>query len=183
MQTQQFNIEIKNEKIKAYKTITLLIIILYTLFFIYLSLNNIQRKSASISIGFIVLYAGYRFYISSKNNHDFYFDEWAFFLLMILWVDNYLIALVSMIFFLLYTVTLQKIIYHFDTSRIIQKNFPWKKYNWDQLSNVILKDNLLTIDFKNNKLMQAEIASTDIDQSLFNAFAREQLNNTLKSEK
>ena len=183
MQTQQFNIEIKNEKIRTYRMIALLIVILYTLFFIYLSLNNIQRKSASISLGFIVLYAGYRFYISRKNNHDFYFDEWIFFLLMILWVDNYLIAFLSMIFFLLYTITLQRIIYHFDTSRIIQKNFPWKKYNWDELSNVILKDNLLTMDFKNNKLMQAEIASTDIDQSLFNAFAQEQLSSTLGNEK
>ena len=35
--------------------------------------------------------------------------------------------------------------------------FPGKKYQWDQFSNVVLKDNILTLDFKNNKLLQAEI--------------------------
>ncbi len=175
MQTQQFDIEIKNEKIKTYRTITLLIVVLNTLFFIYLLPDFAQRKSALASLTFIVLYTGYRFYISNKKKKSFYFDEWIFFLLMILWSDNFLIAFLNMICFLLYTISIQKIIYHFDASRISQKNFPWKKYEWNKISNVILKDNLLTIDYKNNKLFQAEIANTDINQTQFNAFAEEQL--------
>ena len=97
---------------------------------------------------------------------------------MLLWVNNYLMAIICMLLFLLYTISIQKIIYSFDTSFIKQKNFPWKKHQWNELSNVILKDNLLTIDFKNNKLMQAEIINQDeaefnaLKKKSFNAFAK-----------
>ena len=41
-------------------------------------------------------------------------------------------------------------------------------------ANVILKDNILTIDFKNNKLIQVEIEN-NINEIQFNEFARQQL--------
>jgi hypothetical protein len=172
---QKFEIEIKNEKIKSYRMITMLIVILNSLFFIFLLFDISQRKNALISLGFILAFTGYRFYISKKNNQSFFFDEWIFFLLMILWVDNYLIAIISMLLFLLYAIALQKFTYNFDSSIIKQKNFPWKKYKWNELRNVILKDDMLTMDFKSNKLMQAEIVNANINESEFNAFAKKQL--------
>ncbi|MEP7236985.1 MAG: hypothetical protein ABI685_03935 [Ferruginibacter sp.] len=50
-------------------------------------------------------------------------------------------------------------------------------YPWPDLDNVILKDNLLTVDFKSNKLIQAEIAegSEAVDERTFNLFCSEQL--------
>lgn len=173
---QKFEIEIKNEKIKRYRIITLLIVILNSLFFVFLIFDISQRRIALISLGFILLYSLYRFYISKKNRQNFFFDEWIFFLLMILWVnDNFLIAIINLALFLLYTIAIQKIIYNFDPSFIKQKNFPWKKYQWNELSNVIIKYNLLTMDFKNNKLMQGEIMSEEIDETEFNIFAKKQL--------
>ena len=170
---QKFEIEIKNEKIKSYKIITLLIVILNTLFFVFLLFKTNQSRSALISIGFILLYTVYRFYISKKNKQRFFFDEWIYFLLMILWVnDNILLAITNLVLFLLYTISIQKIIYNFDSSLIKQKNFPWKKYQWDELSNVIIKDNLLTMDFKNNKLIQGEIVNDEINEEEFNEFAK-----------
>ncbi len=173
---QKFEIEVNNEKIKSCITITLLIVILNSLFFIFLIFDFSQRRSALISLGFILLYTTYRFYISKKNQQNFFFNEWIFFLLMILWVnDNFLIAVINLVLFLLYTIAMQKMIYNFDSSLIKQKNFPWKKYQWNELSNVILKDNLLTMDFKNNKLMQGEIITSKINEAEFNAFAKKQL--------
>ena len=54
-----------------------------------------------------------------------------------------------------------------------------KAHDWAELSNVILKDSILTIDFKDNHLLQSEIAteSFDIDEKLFNRFCTEQLQN------
>jgi hypothetical protein len=172
---EKFEIEIKNEKIKSYKMITILIVILNSLFFLFLLFDINQRKNALLSLGFILALTLYRYYISNKNNQPFFFNEWIFFLLMILWVDNYLIAIINMLLFLLYAAVLQKFRYNFDSSIIEQKNFPWKKYKWNELKNVILKDDMLTMDFKNNKLMQAEIVNADIDESEFNAFAKKQL--------
>jgi len=172
---QKFEIEIKNEKIKSYRIITLLIVILNSLFFIFLILQTNQSRSALISLGFILLYTLYRFYISKKNRRSFFFDEWIYFLLMILWVnDSILLAITNLVLFLLYTISTQNIIYDFDSSLIRQKNFPWKKYQWNELNNVIVKDGLLTIDLKSDKLIQGEI-NDEINEEEFNEFAAKQL--------
>jgi hypothetical protein len=51
-------------------------------------------------------------------------------------------------------------------------------FPWPTLDNVILKDDLLTIDFKTNKIVQVEIAdqNTAIDETAFNQFCIQQLN-------
>jgi hypothetical protein len=47
-----------------------------------------------------------------------------------------------------------------------------QQHHWDEFSNIILKDNLLTLDFKNNKLLQLTISEGDnkIDEYSFNIF-------------
>lgn len=179
---QKFEIEIKNEKINSYRVITMLIVILNSLFYIFSLFDFTQRKNALISLGFILAFAGYRLYISKKNNQSFFFDEWIFFLLMILWADTYLIAIINMLLFLLYAIALQKFSYNFDSTIIKQKNFPWKKYKWIELKNVMLKDDMLTMDFKNNKLMQAEIVNADINEAEFNSFAKKQLSFSIREQ-
>ena len=67
----------------------------------------------------------------------------------------------------------------------IKKVFTTMLYPWKKIDNVILKDNLLTIDLVTNKLIQAEIIElTDPeDEKLFNGFCAEQLqSNNLKIE-
>ena len=56
--------------------------------------------------------------------------------------------------------------------------FPNKKYEWQEVNNTLLKDGLLTIDLKNNKLIQqlVEDIPKKIDEKEFNDFCREQLN-------
>lgn len=57
----------------------------------------------------------------------------------------------------------------------------WKeKITWDKLNNVIIKDDMLTIDFKNNRLIQlptddADDDEYDVDDDEFNIFCRNQL--------
>jgi hypothetical protein len=47
---------------------------------------------------------------------------------------------------------------------------------WYQLSNLVKKDDLLTLDFKNNKLLQVHVINADhIDEDEFNRFCQEQL--------
>ena len=48
---------------------------------------------------------------------------------------------------------------------------------WNLLNNVVLKDNVLTIDYKNNKLFQQEIDETisRVNEKEFNDFCKEQL--------
>ena len=62
---------------------------------------------------------------------------------------------------------------------VISGLFP-KKYNWSDLSNVIIKDDLLTIDFKNNKVLQhytddEEDDEYEVESDEFNAYCGERL--------
>ena len=48
---------------------------------------------------------------------------------------------------------------------------------WSQLANVIKRDDLLTLDFKNNRLMQVQVINADdVPETEFNQFCRKQLN-------
>ena len=51
---------------------------------------------------------------------------------------------------------------------------------WNEVSNLILKDNILTIDLKNNKLIQHTInenENKELDETAFNTFVQQQLIN------
>jgi hypothetical protein len=50
----------------------------------------------------------------------------------------------------------------FDETEVVMNSFPKKRYQWSELNNVVLKDGLLTIDFKNNKLIQ-RIVDSEVD--------------------
>lgn len=68
----------------------------------------------------------------------------------------------------------------FDENEIVKNSFPKKRYSWSELNNVVLKDGLLTIDFKNNQLLQKELESntTEALEHEFNAYAKLNLEKT-----
>lgn len=67
----------------------------------------------------------------------------------------------------------------FDEDGVTVNSFPRKSYEWKELANVVLKDGILTVDFKNNKLIQKEIESeaSKKDEEEFNTFCKSQLVN------
>jgi hypothetical protein len=73
----------------------------------------------------------------------------------------------------------------FDTDCIVFNTLFSRRFHWSDFNNIILRDGLLTVDFKNNRLIQREIADDveddDADEDEFNAFCREQLNAATKS--
>ena len=67
----------------------------------------------------------------------------------------------------------------FSDDGITFNTFPFKNYIWRQVSNVILKDNMLTLDFINNKILQKE-TEADVDATVekeFNEFCTSHLMN------
>lgn len=57
----------------------------------------------------------------------------------------------------------------------IKKLFGNPIHSWSEFNNIVLKDNLLTLDFKNNKLLQLAIIENDtsVDENIFNTFCSE----------
>ena len=45
----------------------------------------------------------------------------------------------------------------FSKDEVVFNSFPKKIVDWAELNNVVIKDGLITVDFKNNKLVQKEI--------------------------
>ena len=65
----------------------------------------------------------------------------------------------------------------FDDNEIVRNSFPKKYYYWNELNNVVIKDGMLTIDLKNNQLIQKEIEDSGSvkTEKDFNEYCRERL--------
>jgi lysylphosphatidylglycerol synthetase-like protein (DUF2156 family) len=67
----------------------------------------------------------------------------------------------------------------FDKDRVVINTLIRQRHDWTVFNNIILKDGLLTLDFKSNRLMQKEVAEDDdeddADEDEFNAYCRERL--------
>jgi hypothetical protein len=98
------------------------------------------------------------------------------------WIAITPIPWVSAIFFILFFLeaqTKRPLEIGFDTNQIVINSLIRRTYTWTDFSNVVLKDGLLTLDFKNNKLFQKEVADDededDADEEEFNMYCRQRL--------
>ena len=184
MLMRQFKITLKNDKIKFYKFIALLLVLLNLVVFIFLLIADVHFYEAAAALLVSVMYLMYLLYAAKKYKSIFFINEITFFLLAGSWVtlQNYLIAFSCVLSGILYHLSLQKLQFVFNDNFVKKMNFPQKAYSWDKLDNVMLRDNILTIDLKNNKLIQLEIES-NINEIQFNEFAQQHLFNNSGSLK
>lgn len=68
----------------------------------------------------------------------------------------------------------------FDKEGITTNSIPSRFYTWQDVTNVVLRGGLLTIDFKSNKLYQKEVQNkvTRALEEEFNAFCQRQIHST-----
>ena len=57
----------------------------------------------------------------------------------------------------------------FDPAGIVINTFPKKQFPWAMIQNALIKDDVITIDFKNNKLIQKDI-NESVSDSVTNEF-------------
>ena len=65
----------------------------------------------------------------------------------------------------------------FSKENVVHLIFPRKSYEWVEIDNVIIRDNLFTLDLMNNRIIQKEL-DVPVDKPTedeFNAWCREQL--------
>jgi hypothetical protein len=99
--------------------------------------------------------------------------------ILLFWIVNgyWWIGLLMLLLFLLFKVSDRQLIVTVSNSNLEYPSFPKRNIQWKDLSNLVLKDGLLTIDFKNNRIIQQYIGteSKPINEKEFNEFCREQL--------
>ena len=103
----------------------------------------------------------------------------GYFLVAIAWIklDYYWLAILFSILFFLGEILTKDTTVFINKTDISFKNLYPKKYNWQSIKNIILKDGLLTIDFKNNKIFQSETAEkiSLTEENEFNDFCKKNL--------
>jgi hypothetical protein len=174
----QFEIILKNDKIKSYRTIAQIILFLNLVVFIFMLFYDEYRYEAASAILLIGIYIFMRLYFIKKYNQGNYLDQVLLFVLAGCWfgLQNYIMVAALAILGIFYHLALQKLQFVFTPEKVLKLNFPAKEFEWNVFNNVILKDNILTLDFKNNKLIQAEIEkSQNINEQQFNSFAQSKL--------
>ncbi|MEP7252363.1 MAG: hypothetical protein ABI683_08285 [Ginsengibacter sp.] len=175
---QQFEIILKNEKIKGYQFLATLLVFINLAVFIFLLSSDVKRWPALAALFFSFTYFTLRFFKARKSKNKNYTDGIIFLILALCWVllQNYLPALACIVIAGLYQLAMQKLKFVFNEEKVEKSNFPKTAYNWNAFSNVMIRDNILTLDLVNNKLIQVEIENEEsVDELQFNEFAKQHI--------
>ena len=129
---------------------------------------------------FIAAVLLWNLYQSRKNNKVYY--SRALLIAALVWMKMPVLQWLSFVFILLAFLEYQAkyaVEIGFSDTEIVMNSLFKKRYNWGDFNNIVLKDGLLTMDFKNNKLLQKEVQDDeddDADEDEFNDYCNKQLN-------
>ncbi len=180
---RQFELEICNDKKHSYRLYNWFVLVISLAVFVFLLFFNEWFTEALGAITLVIIYLLTRFYRRKKHKVVYLFDDQGYFLFLLsfawLGLHKFFVAGICLLLGLVYQAAMQKIVFLFSKDGIKKINFPKKEFQWCTLDHVILKDRILTINFKNNHIIQGEIESSKItNENDFNDFVQEQIRNT-----
>lgn len=181
-----YSFTLKDNNVKAYRLFTWFLFFLHVAAAGIYAYNTIDKKiqfGIYILLGFYVLIATLYFFF---RQHKKAFDTFSF--TMALFYANFWLRYVGVIALFIFAAVFLFVnfIQKKNTSMLItdagvhlNRIFKTSIYSWTDIDNLILKDGLLTLDFKSNRLLQVEIVliGKPVDENEFNRFCNEQLKN------
>ena len=185
----RFELLLKNEKVKSYDRITLFIILINLAIFVLLALQSAEQRIRITSItGSLLIVTLLIIHFIVKNTKTRNTSLYSFISVLsaaITWmiIGKWWAALLCFALSALYQISRKPLQVLFNPDKINYTSFPVRSIQWNELNNVILKDGILTIDFRNNKIVQAEIddVSNTINEKEFNDFCSQQLKDKSKA--
>ena len=132
-----------------------------------------------IGVVFIAGVILYNIYRSRAENKEISYSK-ALLIAAIIWTKmpygQWLIFVFVVLAFLEYQAKLPLEI-GFSSKQIVFNSLIRKRYAWSDLSNVLLKDGMLTVDFQNNKLFQKLVddGENEATEEEFNEWCRQHL--------
>ena len=180
----QFNFTLKDNNLKGYSQFTWFLFFLHIIVAAVFVLNtndNKVRISIYVLLGFYALIGIVYFFYRTYNRAL----ETLSLILALLYANfwfQHVGIIAALIFAAIYMVVSlvkgKRTTVLFSEEEIqLTRVFKTVVFPWAEMQNVILKDNLLTIDFKTNKIIQVEIVESAraVDEAEFNRFCKEQL--------
>jgi len=177
-----YTIILPNEKAATYKVVTFIIAImnLFAFVLMFIKSENTPLNTVLIPMGFSIMAFPFISYFIFKNARKVYSFDVSFLMSGFVWIFLGVVLPGILLFvfsiFVFYTNKAFKL--EIGKDEIGYPSFPKKQYAWHEVDNLILKDNILTIDFKNNKLLQFTLNEADnknLDEANFNRFVQEQM--------
>jgi len=176
--TYQFVIELKRPSYKSINWISQLMLLLSLTAFTFVFFQGLAQPKIIISILGIIVWWAFCFWQAKKGKIVYFRIGLLFASLGWFFVQNgKWIGLIFLVAAILEKQAKFPQEIAFDNDEIVFNTFPKKQYSWTDFNNIIIKDGIITIDFKNNKLLQKEIqsGSTAQDEQDFNEFCTNRL--------
>jgi hypothetical protein len=177
----KYSIEIPNTRTGTQRTITLLLLLMNILVFAYIAFGAETQKNTTLciigaSVNGVALLAllGVQRFPFLKAVHP----GIAFIISAIIWAvfGKFLLTILMLLFGAMAIHNSGKLFIRFSAEGIRYPSFPEKTFPWENVSQVILKDDVLTIDLKNNQLLQFNLApevAAGIDAQKFDRSIKE----------
>lgn len=187
MKQYDFVITTRLPDYKKIDMISQLLLLLAFIVFVFTSIqNHFSSDSAKlrlIAAGFIAVFWLYRKVTAHKKDVIPYY-RLGFSIAVIGWLTLFGIskwAGVIAVFYIIAAFLERQVKFPeeigVDASGITFNSFPKKHYEWKEINNLVLKDDIVTVDYKNNKIFQKEIESevSAETEEEFNTFCRSKL--------
>jgi hypothetical protein len=176
---KHYDLILKNDKERSYRRISLLLLIINFTSIAFVSYLKDFTKWGLLILALIAAFSVFvSFYFKTKNERITF--SAVFFLFSLAWQTSgyWIPAALNLVLLILNGIASQKPVVTINKDQITYPAFPKKQFHWKALNNIMLKDGLLSIDFKNNKLIQQLVDDTHtrIDEKEFNEFCQQQLN-------
>ncbi|MFI5133546.1 MAG: hypothetical protein ACHQEB_04375 [Chitinophagales bacterium] len=175
---QKYELVLKNEKEKTYTLISWLLLFANFISLVFLTIASDFKKINFLILGCAGVLIIFLLWYLKPPNEKLSFSA-PFFIYSLGWLnkDYWWPFIANSLFAILEMVTRRKLFVSIYTDKIIYPALFRKTIQWSDISNVILKDGLLTIDLKNNKLIQQPLdeSSGSINEKEFNDFCTQQL--------
>lgn len=179
---QQFELLLRNEKLKLYDRFAILLFILNAVaicFFLYYKYEDIAENPLSLTCAgaALLMLIFFIFLPARSKNKNIFLLAAAPVILYWVVVGYWPAAIILGFLFFFYTVAKKPLYVRVTGEKVIYPSFPKRVITWEQLSNLILKDGLLTIDFKNNRIIQqtVEVTTKPVNEQEFNDFCKAQM--------
>ena len=177
---QQFAITLRNEKKSSYRISFLVLAGLnFTafIFLAYVSNEEFTRTKSLLAAGSVAACIGLYFLVSNKKRIYFLYAAILLAAIFFASLRYFVPAFIQVLVLPLYLQAVRELVVTISVQSISYPSLPRKNFTWDQLNNLLLKDGLLTIDLKNNKLVQQAVdeSKTSVNETEFNDFCSRQL--------
>jgi len=179
----EYVVTLRNERAKYINTISMLITAISAMFFLFQQFSQDRQDSYPylylISALLILTGLVWNWYIFSKKIRPVYFSKMLL-VAAVTWLAMPFLPWIGV--FLVLLSLLEKparlpLEIGFNHDIVVFNTIIRRKFYWNQFNNVVLKDGMLTLDFKNNYLFQKLTIDEDNDagEEEFNEYCRKHL--------